>query len=78
MTWQPDLPLGETHTRPNQAERILAYLRTGARLTPLEALDRFGCFRLGARIWELKQRGAAISCRLVETAGGKRVAEYSL
>jgi hypothetical protein len=68
----------ETHCRPTQAGRILAYLRAGNRLTALDALESFGCFRLAARIHELRREGWAIEERTVETRGGKRVAEYSM
>ena len=80
MTWQPELSFGqpETHRRPTQAGHILAYLRAGNRITALEALDAFGCFRLAARIHELRRDGWQISERTVETRGGKRVAEYSM
>ena len=62
---------------PNQTDAILEYLKTGASLTPLEALKRFGCFRLGARIWELK-KAHQIKKTMVEVGKGKRVAQYSL
>ena len=80
MTWQPELMFGpaETHQRPNQARRILAYLREGNRITALEALELFQCFRLAARVHELRQQGWAIAEKTVETASGKRIAEYSL
>lgn len=68
----------ETHRRPTQAGRILAHLRAGNRLTALEALEKFGCFRLAARVHELRREGWQIQERTVETRGGKRVAEYSL
>ena len=68
----------ERHSKPTQAGRILAHLRAGNRLTALEALDAFGCFRLAARIHELRREGWQIEERTVETRGGKRVAEYSL
>ena len=64
------------HSKPTQAGRILAHLRAGHRLTALEALERFGCFRLAARVHELRREGWAIEERTVETRGGKRVAEY--
>ncbi len=48
------------------------------RLTALDALESFGCFRLAARIHELRRDGWQIEERTVETRGGKRVAEYSL
>ena len=80
MTWQPELSFGapETHRRPTQAGRILAHLRAGNRLTALEALESFGCFRLAARIHELRREGWQIEERTVETRSGKRVAEYSM
>ncbi len=64
--------------RVTQAKRILNYLRQGHSLTPLEALDYFQCFRLGARIWELKQIGHDIVKEMVKLPSGKYVAEYRL
>ena len=80
MTWQPELMFAEpeTNRRPTQAGRILAHLRAGNRITALEALDDFGCFRLAARIHELRRDGWQIEERTVETPSGKRVAEYWL
>jgi len=43
----------------------------------LDALNKFGCFRLGARIWELKKEGIDIISRMVEK-DGKRFAEYRI
>ena len=39
----------------SQTKRILAYLRAGNRITPLEALRKFNCFRLGARIADIEK-----------------------
>ena len=39
---------------------ILARLQTGRGITQAEAYEDFGCTRLGARIWDLKQAGIAI------------------
>jgi hypothetical protein len=80
MTWQPELSFGapETHRRPTQAGKILVYLQAGNRITALEALQKFGCFRLAARIHELRNQGWQIAERMVETSSRKRVAEYSL
>jgi hypothetical protein len=80
MTWQPELTFApaETHKRPTQAGLILRFLQEGHRLTPLDALELFGCFRLAARVHELRREGWAIVERTVETASGKRIAEYSL
>lgn len=39
----------------SQNTQILKALKKGARITPMDALKRFGCFRLGARIADLKK-----------------------
>lgn len=41
----------------SQNDVILARLASGEPLTPLEALRDFGCFRLAARVAELRARG---------------------
>ena len=62
-----------------QAEEIRSALEAGERLTPLDALERFGCFRLGARIYDLRREGMKIESEMVEDrATGKRYARYSL
>lgn len=63
------------HTQ-SQEKRILAYLKAGHTLTPLQALRKFGSFRLGARIHKLRKR-YLIKSRLVEV-NGRRVARYLL
>lgn len=63
--------------RKSQNALILKALMKGARLTPIDALKRFGCFRLGARIADLKKAGHKIKTRIV-SKGNKRFAEYSL
>ncbi len=62
----------------SQSDAILKHLQSGKHLTPLEALQRFGCMRLGARIWDLKKEGHDISSQLVELPNGKRVASYRM
>lgn len=61
-----------------QTELVLEHLRTQGPLTQPEAQDRLGCLRLGARIWDLKQRGYAIRTDFVELPSGQRVARYTL
>ena len=39
----------------SQKRRILNYLLEGNRITPLEALEMFNCFRLGARIKDIEK-----------------------
>lgn len=61
-----------------QSDMILAALLAGEALTPLLALQRFGCFRLGARIWDLKKAGHEINMELIDIGNGKHVASYRL
>lgn len=61
----------------SQADRIIDHLATGRKLTPLQALSKFGSLRLGARVYELKQQGHDIRSKLVKR-GGKQFAEYWL
>ena len=60
-----------------QNQKILDYLKSGKTLTPLLALEKFGCFRLSARIFNLRQEGNPIVTENV-TRKGKTFAEYSL
>lgn len=61
----------------SQETLILEYLQAGHALTPIEALDKFGCFRLGARCWNLRKAGHPIHSELVRQ-NGKKFARYSL
>lgn len=62
----------------NQAEAILAHLRSGRTLTPLQALDLYGCNRLAARIHDLKKAGYPIERTMEPLPNGKTVARYRL
>ena len=39
-----------------QNQQIEAYLKSGKKITPLTALRNFGSLRLGARIFQLRNR----------------------
>lgn len=65
--------MNRTHT---QCNAILAHLREKP-ITPLEALNLYGCFRLGARIFDLRAQGYNITAEMVDV-GGARVAKYRL
>lgn len=65
------------HTNRSQADRILCWLCTGKPINPMVALRRFGCFRLGARVYELKRDGHDIRTELIKRRG-KVFASYSL
>lgn len=60
-----------------QTDQIRRHLETGAELTALEALDRFGCLRLAARIKDLRRDGLSIES-LPGEGNGKRFARYRL
>jgi hypothetical protein len=68
----------------SQNKRIAAHLKSGRSLTPLDALYQFGCFRLGARIYDLRRQGMKIKAEMIEITstsvynGVKRVCKYSL
>jgi len=49
-----------------------------APLTPMEALAGCGCFRLAARIKELRQQGHDIQTKTLILPNGKIVAQYHL
>jgi|OM-RGC.v1.033247430 hypothetical protein len=59
-----------------QTNEIKAYLKNGYRITAIDALQKFGCFRLAARIKDLKDEGMEIDKVMVETVSGARVAQY--
>lgn len=61
-----------------QCEYILRHLKAGASLTPAEALRRYHCFRLAARVKELRAAGFPIVTDRVRTRGGAIVARYRL
>lgn len=62
----------------SQNDLILRALQVGESITPIAALERFGCFRLGGRIYELRELGYAIETEIIELPNGKRIARYSM
>lgn len=62
----------------SQANQILKALESGEHITPIEALNRWGCFRLASRISDLKKRGHAVKCQMIKGENGKRWGEYFL
>lgn len=62
----------------SQEEAILRHLKSGQAITPLDALNLYRCFRLGARIYGLKKLGHKIESQMIKVASGKRVASYRL
>lgn len=60
-----------------QNKAILKHLKRGRKITPLQALNLYGCFRLAARINQLRTDGHNIDTIPVKK-GGKTFASYRL
>lgn len=75
MQMQQDDPAFH-HSESSQDARILEYLKEGHSLTPLDALKRFNCFRLGARMYDLKREGWKVCSEIVRGENGKHWARY--
>lgn len=61
----------------SQTQWVLQALRNGP-LTAMEALDGCNCFRLAARIKDLRDAGYAIDTRHHTLPSGKTIAVYHL
>ena len=65
-----------------QASLIIEYLEEFGSITPLEAIRDIGCYRLSARISDIKNMGVPIKTEMVNVKNrrGKysRIARYSL
>ena len=62
----------------SQNKQIADYLNKGKKLTPIDALNKFGCFRLAARIADLRNEGMNIVTRTIKLENNKQVAQYSI
>ena len=78
------MEITDMETIESQNKRIKEYLLKGKSLTPLDALYQFGCFRLGARVYDLRKQGLKIKAEIIEVTspsvynGVKRVCRYSI
>lgn len=61
----------------SQIDDVRAHLLRGKSITPLQALAKFGCFRLAAIIFNLRAEGFAIETEMVYS-GEKKWASYTL
>lgn len=61
----------------NQTQQVLEYMKTHGSIDPMRAVNDLGCFRLAARIADLKAQGVPVA-RMIRTnpVTGKRWAEY--
>ena len=62
----------------SQNQKILNHLKTGAHITPLEAMGLFGVFRLAARIFELRNQGYNIETDVQSDGTGRTYSRYRL
>ena len=61
----------------SQNKKILSFLKSKKSITPIEALNLFGCFRLSGRIYDLRKEGHKIESEIIEK-NGKHFSKYSL
>jgi hypothetical protein len=61
----------------SQNQQIAAFLDAGGSLTPLEALQMFGCLNLAARVYDCKRDGMDIATTMTAVGNGKRVGSYT-
>lgn len=59
-----------------QRSAILNHLLSKKPITPMEALEKFGCFRLAAHINVLRSRGHLIDTEMVKMGDGRSYAKY--
>ena len=62
----------------SQTTQIQKHLEKGKSLTPIQALNKFGCFRLAARIADLRNQGLNIKTTIVKLKNNKHIATYSM
>lgn len=58
-------------------EKLESWLTKGHGITQLQALEKWGCMRLSARVNELRKNGINILTTLIQR-DGKTYAKYSL
>ena len=61
-----------------QSAQVLYHLEIYGSLSAIEALELFACFRLAARINDLKEAGHNIQMEMKKMKNGKKIAVYSL
>lgn len=59
-----------------QKERIMRHLRVYGSITPMEAMAEYGCYRLGARIWDLRHKDGC-DIRTETVTGKNRFGEHT-
>jgi len=58
-------------------QHIIKWLKPiGRTLTSWQAINKWGCTRLAARVVEIREMGIQIESRMVTNKSGKRYSEY--
>lgn len=60
-----------------KTDQIRAHLMNRKAITPLQALRKYGCMRLAARVSDLRAEGLEIRSTIIKQ-NGKRFARYRL
>lgn len=60
-----------------QKDEVENVLKNGQSITPIEALNKFGAFRLSAIIFDLREEGLDIVTNMIQGTNN-RYAEYKL
>lgn len=60
----------------SQESLILDHMLRGHRITGMDALNLFSCFRLPARIADIRKRGFRVNSEFVTAPSGKKVKSY--
>lgn len=68
--------VGKNRKSRSQRVQVLEYLRKRNSITQLQALSEFGCFRLAARIEELRRAGHSIKSLQRTAENGTRYVKY--
>ena len=59
----------ERTKKETKQDKVLSHLQTYGSITPLEALEKYGSFRLGALIFNLRKEGHDIETNIVPKKG---------
>ena len=65
------------HREESQSGRILKHMQEGYGITPITALNKYGCFRLAAVVFDLKREGHNIETTIIRE-NEKKFARYKL
>lgn len=58
--------MAKVDSKPNQNERILAYIKKHGSITQFEAMNQLGVMRLASRVSDMRSKGIPIASRLEE------------